>query len=311
VNFEDSTLVELADEGTRAGLFDQDALEQLLACAYDADAMGPFLGTFQPLFDEFELGFAPPSLAVLDGNWSSAGGAERTEARFQIAGLAADAPRIDALWRGSILARFGDTGEEILDAQLAWPRKDEVDAAVAAANGGVLPAGGALETARRNELLASLRSQFDDTTVPFRLTEDSVKALVASAGANSVGNFLEHAQAPEAATALLALTFAEPAEVAATRRPLPVTVALLVRGLPLAVADLLQDSARVRERLAGVGVERPRSNGSQPRAPIVVAWVVPMAVFNDADWPGADADERRTRAGSWLARQGIGLVPVP
>jgi hypothetical protein len=67
----------------------------------------------------------------------------------------------------------------------------------------------------------------------------------------------------------------------------------------------------VRERLAGVGVERPQSNGSRPRAPIVVAWVVPESIFTDGDWPGQDETERRTKAGEWMAREGIGLVPVP
>jgi hypothetical protein len=311
VNFEDTTVVLLADEGTRASVFDQDALEQLLACAYDPDTMGPFQGTYEPLFDDFEVGFTPPSLALVDGSWSTAGGADRTEARFQVSGLATDAPRVDALWRGAILARFADTGEEILDARIAWPSKGEIDAAVAAAHGGTLPSGGALETARRDELLASLRKQFDDTTPPFALDEDGIKALVGAAGASSVGNFLQNAQAPEFATAVMALTFDQPALVAATRRPLPVTVALLVRDAPLDVAGLLQETTRVRERLAGIGVERPHSNGSRPRAPIVVAWVVPDTVFTDGDWPGIDAGDRRARAGAWMARQGIGLVPVP
>jgi hypothetical protein len=311
VNFEDTTVVQLADEGTRAGVFDQDALEQLLGCAYDVDAMGPFQGQYAPLFDDFEVGFAPPSLAMVDGTWASAGGADRTEARLQVSGLAADAPRVDALWRGSILARFADTGEEILDARLAWPAIEEIDAAVAAANGGVLPSGNALETARRDELLDSLRRQFGDTTAPFALDDDGLKAIVKAAGASSVGTFLQSAQAPDQVTAVMALTFDQPAPVAATRRPLPVTVALLVRDVPLDVAGLLQETTRVRERLAGVGVERPQSNGSRPRAPIVIAWVVPASTFTDGDWPGADAADRRARAGTWMARQGIGLVPVP
>ena len=84
-----------------------------------------------------------------------------------------------------------------------------------------------------------------------------------------------------------------------------------MRDTPLAVADLLQDTTRVRERLAGVGVERSRSNGLRPRTSIVVAWVVPDSIFTDGDWPGQDETERRTKAGDWMARQGIGLVPVP
>jgi hypothetical protein len=48
-----------------------------------------------------------------------------------------------------------------------------------------------------------------------------------------------------------------------------------------------------------------------------VVWVVPAAVFDDADWPGGDsgsAAERRAarfqRAGQWLAGEGIGLTAV-
>jgi hypothetical protein len=311
MTFEDGTLVLLADETTREGVFDQAALEQLLSCAYDVESMGPLQGKYQPLFDEFEVGFTPPSLAFVDGSWSAAGGADRTEARFQVSGLASNSPRVDALWRGSILARYADVGEPILDARVAWPNQEEIDAAVAAGNGGTLPSGNALETARRDELLASLRQQFGDTAAPFALDEDGIRALVSSAGATSVGNFLQNVQAPDFATAVMSLTFDAPAPVSTQRRPLPVTVALLVRDAPLAVADLLQDTARVRERLAGVGVERPQSNGSRPRAPIVVAWVVPESIFTDGDWPGQDETERRTKAGEWMAREGIGLVPVP
>jgi hypothetical protein len=313
VNFEDSAVVALADESTRAGLFDQDSLSQLLACAYDGEAMGPFQGNLQPLFEDFEVGYAAPSFATVDGRWAETGGTDRTEAHMRIAGLGGvAAPRVDALWRGAILARYADTGEEILEPlSVAWPRGDEIDAAVAAANGGSLPSGAALETARRGQLLASLRSQFGDTTAPFRLEEDEIKALVKSAGASSVGNFLEHAQEPDRATAVLELLFAEPAGVSVARRPLPVTVALLVRDEPLAVAELLQDTRRVRERLASLGVERPRADGAMPRHAVVVAWVVPLAAFDDDDWPGADRDARRTQAGEWLARQGIGLVAVP
>jgi hypothetical protein len=311
VNFEDATVVLLADESTRAGVFDQLALEQLLACAYDVDTMGPFQGKYQPLFDDFEVGFTPPSLAVVDGSWSAAGGADRTEARFQVSGLASEAPRVDALWRGAILARYADVGEPILDARVAWPNKDEIDAAVAAANGGNLPSGSTLETARRDELLASLRQRFNDTAAPFALDQDGIAALVKSAGASSVGNFLQNAQAPDFATAVMSLAFDRPAAVSAQRRPLAVTVALLVRDAPLDVAGLLQDTTTVKERLAGVGVERPQANGARPRTPIVVAWVVPDSIFTDSDWPGQDETERRTKAGDWMARQGIGLVPVP
>jgi hypothetical protein len=121
VNFVDGTVVALADETTRSAVFDSTSLEQILNATYDANSMGPFQGKLEPVFEEFEVGFPMPQLGVLDGTWSGAGGTERTEASFRVTGLGGQVPfRIDALWRGSILARYAIPGEPIEDLSIDW-----------------------------------------------------------------------------------------------------------------------------------------------------------------------------------------------
>ena len=65
----------------------------------------PVQAPFQAVFDELQLGVAAPQLATANGTWNPVGGVERTEASFTIAGVGADSPRIDALWRGAVVAR--------------------------------------------------------------------------------------------------------------------------------------------------------------------------------------------------------------
>jgi hypothetical protein len=124
-------------------------------------------------------------------------------------------------------------------------------------------------------------------------------------------------QPPQHDAIAATITFAAPAEVSQASHALPVAVAVLVRP-DLAVADALHDVGIVRERLAGLGVERAPDGGLSPRNRLVVCLVVPDTVFDDADWPGATSGmssaeqraARRAAAGGWLAREGIGLVAV-
>jgi hypothetical protein len=240
MDFVDKTVVALAGESTRGALFDQDALERLVEAAYDTTDMG-IEGPFSPDFGDFRMGWAPGPLGTLEGTWNVVGAAERTEARFRMLGLSADGlPRVDALWRGRITARYRRGGEPITAVATRTP---------------------------------------DDRTI--------------------------------AAT----ITFDAPAPVELAARPLAVAVALLVRA-ELQPAALLHEVGIVRERLAALGVERPPDDGLRPRRPLVAGLVVPEAVFDDDDWPGAapgmsPPEQRAARgvvAGRWLAREGIGLV---
>jgi hypothetical protein len=305
MDFVDETLVQLADEQTRPNVFDSEALEQILGAAYDVDAMGPLQGTFAPIFDEFELGFSAPRMGVLDGAWNPISHPDqRSEGRFRLTGMADEgALRVDAVWRGSILARYAEANDPILDFSMALPDREAVDAEVAAAHGGSLPTGPTLEQERKTALLNSIKASISQ---PAAFTEDSLDALRKATGANSIGALLDRLRNPELGFAQV--VFPDPAPVSTVRRPLPVATALLIRDQPISVASLLWESKILRDRLTSLGVGLPKDEALRLRFPLVITWIVPSAVFTDGDWPGQDAAERRTNAGTWLAREGIGLV---
>jgi hypothetical protein len=307
MNFVDNTIVALADETTRKGVFDSTALGQILEAAYDVNVMGPFQGQFEPLFDTFELGFSAAPLATLDGTWNLVGGVERTEARLRLSGIGSDTPRIDAVWRGAILARFATAAEHVEAVSVAWPDRDGVDATVAAAHGGVLPTGAALESERRTTLLTQIRASLH---APAAFIDEDLDGLLEGAGVATVKELFERFQDPEHAAAVQ-LTYSQPVAVSTTRKPLPISAILLVRASPISVAGLLAETKAVRARLQALGVEVPPDPTLRARQTLVVIWVVPASVFDDTDWPGASASVRRDNAGVWLAREGIGLVAVP
>lgn len=244
MDFVDQRLIQLADPATRGGVFDAVALEQLVAAAYDAEAMGA-VGPFSATFDDFRVGVAAQPLAALDGTWNLVGAVDRTEAHFRVAGMGDGAlPRVDALWRGSIVARFADAGDPITQVVATSPDAHTIDAEV---------------------------------------------------------------------------TFDAPQPVSATARELPIAAALLIRDATgLSIAQLLADSKTVRDRLTPYGLERPPDPAHRLREPLLIVWIVPEALFDDADWPGGNGGGpaqqralRRAAAGEWLAREGIGLVATP
>jgi hypothetical protein len=248
VNFEDRVLVRLADPTTRAAVFDQPGLEATVRAAYDADTMG-ISGPYEPVFDELRLGMAVPPSGSLNGSWRVTGAAEQTDAQFQLAGIGSDPPvRVDALWSGSIVARFALVGEPITAVSGSW--------APVGANG----------TIERNQM--------------------------------EVG-------------------FAAPVSAGETLEPLALLAAVLIRdSSAFSLAQLLDDSKSIRERMLANGLALSTSNGTRPRQRLVVVWVLDGAIFADADWPGATAGQtpdqaqaaRRAAASNWLADEGIGLV---
>lgn len=306
MNFVDSTLVKLAGPATRKSVFDATALGQILEATYDADRIGPFAGNLEPLFDEVEIGVSAPPLSVLDGTWNVTGGPERTEVHLSLDGLGAQAPRIDAFWRGSILARLAAGTDRVEKVSVRWPDPARVDEVVAAANAGVLPGGAALEQARRAELLKQLKAGFHE---PDAFTEDHLAALVEEAGASSVRDLFEALNGTHQVAAVQ-LTYSAPAPISATRQPLPIAAAILIRDQPLAVAELLDETKATRRRLGALGYQASFDPSLHARHPLIVIWVVPKAAFNDPDWPGANPAARRAGAGTWLAREGIGLAAV-
>jgi hypothetical protein len=318
MNFVDLTLVRLADPASRADVFDQTALEQLLGAAYDADRMS-LEGPYSATFDEFHLGVSTPQLGTVDGAWRPTGSADHTEAQFRITGVGSDDSgiRVDALWRGAIIARHALGGEPITSVRTNWPGLGEIDAEISAANGGVLPPEPALEQARETRMLAAVRAGLAE---PDAFTEDDLAAWVTRAGATSVGDLLEHARGT-VELGSLKVQFAAPTAVMDTPQPLAVAIAIAVRGKEgFSLAQLLADSITVRDRLRPLGFDLPALETVALRHPVVVCWIVPETIFDDADWPGGDdggltaqqrQQRRRVTAGTWLAAEGIGLVTTP
>ena len=305
MNFLDQTLVRLATATTRAGLFDQLALEHLVAAGYDAAGMG-VTGLYQPSFDEFRMGVSLPSTPRVEGFWQQAGRAEPTELRLTVTGMGGDSISVDGLWRGSIIARVGAVEAPVTAVQgrFADLSLESLDAEIAGSLGS-LPAGAQLEQERRSRLLQRFRQGL---ALPTQITDATVSEWLRAQHADSVGAALERGRG-QLGVAGLTVTMAAAPPLPALPRPLPVTVALLIRDHGVSLAELLQVSHRVRERLGALGVERPRGGAGQ-RHGILVGWMLPAPFLDDADWPGTDRAARRTAASAWLGAEGIALVPV-
>jgi hypothetical protein len=315
MNFEDRVFVRLADATTRSPLFDQPALEQILTAAYDVQVQGPF----NALFDHFEMGYALPQQGVIEGMWGGVGSADRMQVRLLTANLGGGSPlgatnRIDALWRGAIVARVAPANSRIIEAETQRPDLEGIDDAIIADLGNLPADPQVLEQERRQRVLARLRATLEQ---PDAFTDDLFDRWLATVGASSTGDLLARFRMTAYSTAVR-VAFAPPAPVTPTPIRLPITAAVLVRDSDnLAVGQLLAESKALRERLLEAGIETPHDPALRPRHAALVVWVVPAALFDDADWPGGGAGNaatqranRRAAAGVWLAREGIGLVAV-
>jgi len=315
VDFVDRTLVRLAQPATAASVFDSAALKSAVNAAYDASRLG-VEGPFQPVFDELGLGMTAPRVATAQGTWNPVGGVERTEASFTMTGVGADAPvRIDALWRGAVVARVVRPRDQIAAVDTTWPALGSIDEDIEA-NLGSLPSDPeALEDERRERLLERLRAGLDQ---PGALTEARLTEVLASVEADSVSDLLDRARGVAQAGGVT-VTFSPAPASTPSPLALPLAVAVLVRPAPLAVAQLLSDTRLVRDRLEPLSVAPAADPALGRRRGLIAAWVVPAEVFDDADWPGATSGmtvaqrrtARRTAAAAWLAREGIALAVPP
>ena len=315
MNMVDATFVRLAEPTSRANVFDQDSLEQLLSAAYDTDAIAA-AGPYAPVFEEFRLGVFPPQLGTLVGTWNGVGNTDRTEARFHLTNVGAGSdplPRIDGFWRGAIVASTRPETGRITGASGSWPSLAGIDDEIAASPAGMPTDPAVLESERRGRVIARLRAALDQ---PAALTNAAFDRWLAETGAKSVGEFIKRFEVV-VHTGAISVTFSQPDATPAASRALPVAVVLLIRDTGFSVAELVSESRLVRERLDGLGLERPRDTSLRPREPLLIAWVVPASIFDDQDWgpaaaatPEARRTERRRAAGRWLAREGIGLVAV-
>ena len=311
MDFVDATLVKLADPASRGTLFDATALEQMLSAAYDATALN-LTAPFTAVFDEVQIGPSASGLARVEGSWAVAGSTQRTEVHLQVGGLSiAPVIRVDAIWRGAIVARTSSADAPVIAVDTDWPSLQGIDAQIITELG-ALPADPAtLEMERKTRIRARIAAAFDQ---PALVTSERVDQWLRDMGASSASDFVTGFASVAAATHTR-LTFAAPSRALSSPRPMPVAVALLIRPAGFSLAQLLWESRLVRERLEPSGMERA-TNGARQRTAIVVGWIVPVTTFDDTGWPGAAAgmsvaqarDARRAAAGVWLAREGIGLV---
>ncbi|HEY9829626.1 MAG TPA: hypothetical protein V6D26_03545, partial [Stenomitos sp.] len=158
MNYEDATLIRLADQASRSALLDDIALEQLISATYNTDILA-VEGPYQPIFKEFRLGVVLSNLGVVEGIWNPVGGVERMEARFHSSGLGSNSLiRVDALWRGDIVARTVPTTSRITQVEAKWTDAGTIDAEIAAALGSLPTNSQTLEQERRTRFLARIRS---------------------------------------------------------------------------------------------------------------------------------------------------------
>ena len=315
MNYVDYTLVRLADAGSRGALFNQDALEQLTYAAYDADAMA--LGApYSATFDEVVAGVSMPRRSTAEAVWNLSDGSDRREGRVTLFGLGSDPRiRVDALWRGALVARAVSPLSRITRAIASWSNTGGIDTEIVGAVGALPTDPEALEAARRARLLARLRAGLQQ---PDALTETAFDHWLVQFGVSSVGELIAR-HADQLVTAATQVQFSAAPDEPPLPRRLPLSAAILVRDRPIDLAQLLADSKLVRDQLDDLGVTHRSEPDAVARHAALVIWMIPDATFDDRDWPGGEdapsesaANQlRRQAAGRWLAREGIGLVTTP
>jgi hypothetical protein len=314
VNYIDFTLVRLADEARRAALFDQAGLEQIARAGYDADTMllGP---PFSAVFDDVSVGLSVPLRTRAEAMWAPSTGGDRHEGRVTLLGLGSpSAVRVDALWTGGVVATAASPLSRITQVITAWPDSSGIDADIIKAQGSLPTAPAALEAARRAQLLGRLRAGMLQPAV---LSDAVFDRWLAQIGAHSVGDLMARFT-NQLSTGTLQVGFSA-TPTATAPRTLPISAAILVRDQPVEVAALLADSKLVADQLEDFGIERAQQSDAIRRHRLVVVWMIPEQTFDDAGWPGGETaptdaarrSARRQIAGTWLAREGIGLVTTP
>lgn len=315
MNYEDRILISLADQSSRVGLFDALALEQLVASGYDAEAMS-VEGPYQPIFDELDIGFSIPIEATVEGTWCPVGGVEQVEARFHLSGIGdREVVQVDAFWRGSIVARTVSAFGRVTEVRNSWTQLSSIDAEIEAELGSLPTTTATLEQERRSRLLTRVKANLDQ---PDLFTDQSLDQWLDNVGATSVSNLLTEFQGTVNHGGVQ-VTFSPPDTAPASPQRLPLAAALLIRNQGFSLTQLLRESKILRQQLDSLGLEKSPDLNLKLRQPLLVVWIIPVSVFDDPDWPGGSEDmetaalrdARRTVAGQWLAREGIGLVATP
>jgi hypothetical protein len=288
MDFVDRALIAIGDEAARLVLLGSDALMNVLRAAYSIDEAS-LQGNATADFASFTLGGLDPE--------------EGEDATL----MPPPSLRVDALWRGSVRVA-ASFPKSTVAVQAGRVSLTGLDADVAAANGGVMPSGVALEAARRAELLKRIATLAHH---PESATPSVIEAWLAAAGVQSVGDLL---LAPDVAAASeFSLTFSAPAGANFQQMSFPIAAALLIRDPTdpgSRLTDMVASARRLQARLRKAGFEPKQASSDAGLGKVVTALVVPESWFDDAQWPGSDQLDRIKTAGTWLAREGIALVPA-
>lgn len=288
LNFVDRVLIALAVESSRATVFSEEALRNVVKAGYGLDDTA-ISGVPTARFSTFSLGGF--ELDAKQPTWPEL--------------LATD--RVDALWRGSVQVSSSFPRAVVQEVELSTLSLATLDADVATANGGVMPAGDALELARRVALrnrLATLAAH------PEATGNGSIDELLARAGVTTLAELLS---APGVASlSQLRIAFSPPiGGEAFTLFDFPVAVAVLIRDpseTGFHLATLVSAARRVQQEMRRAGFEPKPGAGAVGQGKALVAVVVPETWFDDTAWPGGTAAQRLANAGAWMAREGMALA---
>lgn len=306
MDFVDAVVLRCATAEGRATLLDQDGLAQMVEAAFDVTAL-PVQGPYAMTVDTLDLGLELVRPAVLSGAYTAVPGAIPAELRLRIDGLAPAQPlRVDALWRGALIARQVPQEDRVTAVSGAFASTD-IDRAIIADLGALPTNAAVLEAERRRRLLRRLRA---GDAVPDAINDLALDRMLAVAGVTDTASLL----AGRGTTGLgtFRIGFSAAAAVAAVPVPitLPVTVAVIARDAPLHLSALLAESRSIRAALADDPSVQPAAAARRRRTPILVLWAIPGSLLDDTGWPGADRPARRTAAAGLLAGQGIALAPA-
>lgn len=312
MNFIDSTLIKLTDPTQRVAVFDQEALAQMAAAAYDASALA-MAGPYSAVFDEISFGLSMAPLGTVEGTLRDDKGMPTMNVQLQVGGLGPYLPaRVDALWHGSIVAQTISVDSRITSVQAQFATAD-IDAGIVKSLGSLPADPAALEAARRAAVIAELQAAMAQ---PDLLTDAAFDAWLVEIGVKSVSDLVANRRGSTIPGVAQVRLSAPGGAQKPLPQPLPIVAAILIRDVGFSVAELLMESKLLREQLVARGVDMPSNSSLPALRPFLVVWVVPSPAFDDTGWPGTGATtaalrlSRRQQASLWLGPEGIAIAAV-
>lgn len=304
MDFSDKAILRLATPAGRNSLLDQTTLAQMAEAGFDT-AAHPLTGPFALEVDTVDLGAEIARAATLEGQIVSVPGSPPMDVRLKLAGFPAAAPlRIDALWRGALIARRVPQDDRVEAVSGGFSALD-IDREIIADLGALPRSSSALEAERRRRLAARLG---EGAANPDLIDSGSLDAMLGAANAADVATLIE--ARGTAGLARFLLQFGAAAATPPVPVRLPSTIAVIVRDAPLRLASLLAETRTVLSALSDTPALQPNVSEIRRRSSVLVLWVVPQEVLDDDGWPGADRSARRTAAAELLSPQGIALAPA-